>query len=335
MHKIENLPKMDLHLFDGAAAGAPAGGEGTAQATEGATPKAEVKSTRGSSRRGKTGEFDNVVFGKQEDAPVAETTNTPAAEGDAEGVSKSGVSTTSNTLEEKRAAFKELIEGEYKDQYTEMFQAAFNRRFREVKGMEQSLNDQKPVIDLLLQRYGISDGNMAKLQTAIEEDNHYWEDAAEEAGLTVDQYKAMKKLERENAELRQMRQRQQGQQMAQQKMNQWYAEAAEVKKVYPGFDFRAETADRDFLGMLKAGLSVQQAYEVKHMDEIKAGAARAAAETAGQQMAEKIRSKAARPKENGTSSQSAVIVKNDVHSLSREERKEIARRVARGEQIKF
>jgi len=64
-------------------------------------------------------------------------------------------------------------------------------------------------------------------------------------------------------------------------------------------------------------------------------AARVAAQTTGQQMAAKIQSKASRPKENGTSSQSAVIVKNDVHSLSRAERAEIARRAARGESIKF
>ena len=123
--------------------------------------------------------------------------------------------------------------------------------------------------------------------------------------------------------------------MAQQKLNEWYAESEKVKEVYPTFDFRAETADRDFLGLLKSGLSVQQAYELKHMDEIKANAAKAAAQTAGQQMAAKIQSKASRPKENGTSSQSAVIVKNDVHSLTRAERAEVVRRAQRGEKISF
>ena len=334
MHKYKLL-KVDLHLFDGAAGGAPAGGEG-AQAAEGALPKAETNSRSGSSRRSKAGAFDNVVFGKQEDASGTEAATSSAAGNNGEGnANKSGVTTTSDSLEAKRAAFDELIDGEYKDIYAEKFQQAFNRRFKEAKGMEQSLNAQKPIMDILMQRYNIADGDVAKLQSAIEQDNVYWESAAEEAGLTVEQFKAMKKLERENAELQRMRQRQQGEQAAQQKINAWYAESEKVKEVYPTFDFKAEAANPNFLGLLKSGLGVQQAYELMHMDEIKTNAARAAAQTAGQQMAAKIQTKAARPKENGTSSQSAVIVKNDVHSLSRAERAEIARRAARGERIKF
>lgn len=326
--------KFDLQLFaDGAAAG---GGEGAAaQGGGSALPKAETN-IPGSSRRGKTGAFDNVVFGKQEDASAAGTATDPAAGGTAEGNGKkSGVSTTSDALEQKRAAFKELIEGEYKDQYTEMFQNAFNRRFKESKGMEQSLNAQKPIMDMLMQRYNIADGDVAKLQTAIEQDNEYWESAAEESGLTVEQYMAMKKLERENAEFHKMRQRQQADAQAQQKMNEWYAAAEKLKAVYPTFDFRAEAQNPQFTGLLKAGVSVQQAYELVHMDEIKASTAQAAAQSAGAQMQAKIQSKAARPQENGTSSQSAVIVKNDVHNLTRAERAEIARRAARGESIKF
>lgn len=47
--------------------------------------------------------------------------------------------------EARRKAFEELIQGEYKDLYAEKFQQAFNRRFKEVKGMEQTLQAQKPV----------------------------------------------------------------------------------------------------------------------------------------------------------------------------------------------
>ena len=299
-------------------------------------PKAETKKGTGSSRRSKAGAFENVVFGKQEDAPQTAATTPAAGETNGEGNAKrSGVSTTSDSLEAKREAFKNLIEGEYKEQYTEMFQNAFNRRFKESKGMEASLNAQKPIMDILMQRYNIQDGDVAKLQNAIEQDNVYWEDAAEEAGLTVEQYKAMKRLERENAELQQMRRRQQADQQAQQKMNQWYAEAEQVKQLYPGFDFQREAANRQFTDLLKANIPVRQAYELVHMEEIKAATAKTAAQTAGQQMAAKIQSKAARPQENGMSSQSAVIVKNDVHNLSRAERAEIARRVQRGEKIRF
>ena len=341
MQNIELLD-IDLRLFDGAAGGAGAGGDGAAGdgaagGNESTLPKAETRSRGGSSRRSRSGAYDNVVFGKQEDAPAAgEATDGPAAGDKGEGNAKEpGVRTTSNTLEERKKAFDALIDGEYKDVFTEKTQQIINRRFKETKDLEDSLNAQKPILDMLLQRYGIGDGDMAKLQQAIEEDTGYWEQAAEEAGLTVEQYKAMQKLERENAEFRAMQKRQAGQQQAQQQIARWYQEAEAVKQMYPSFDLRTEAANQHFQGLLKAGVSVQQAYELVHMDEIKAAAAKSAAEAAGEQMAARIKEKASRPRENGTSKQSAVIVKNDVSSLTRADRAEIERRVLKGEKIRF
>ncbi len=346
MHKNITLLGMNLRLFDGAAgaAAAPSGGDGgAAQGDVGTLPKAETTRRSGGSRRSKAGDLSNVVYGKQ-DAAAGNGISSPAAEGSngAGNTNKSGVSTTSDTLEAKRQAFEEMINGEYKDFYTEKFQKAFDRRFREVKGMEESLAGQKPIMDLLMQRYNISDGDATKLLTALEQDDRYYEEAADEAGLTVEQFKTMQKLERENAELRQMRQRaqdearrgQQAQQM-QQQLNQWYAEAEEVKKLYPTFDFKAEVANRDFLGLLRSGIPVQKAYEVMHMDEIKNAAAVTAAVTAEEQVKANIRRGAARPRENGTSTNSAVKIKSDVSSLTRADRAEIARRSQRGEYIKF
>lgn len=338
MQNTTILPELDLQLFDGAAAAPAAGGEtGGQQGQEGALPKAETKGRSGGSRRSNAGDFKNVVFGRQGDAPAAGAAQAPDAGGqNAEGSGKhSGVETTSNTLEEKRKAFDEMISGEYKDVYTEKFNSYFNRRFKEAKGLEDSLNAQKPIMDMLMQRYGIENNDIGKLQTALEDDSAYWGEAAEEAGMTVEQYKQMQKLERENAHLKQMQDRQEGERQANEQLAQWYKQGEEVKQLYPTFDLRTEATNRDFLGLLHAGVSVKQAYELMHMEEIKAAAAKTAAQTAGQQMAAKIQSKAARPAENGTSSQSAVIVKNDVHNLTRAERAEIARRVQRGENIRF
>lgn len=331
------LLDIDLHLFDGAAggaaAGAPAGAEGGDAAQSGASTLPKAEKRPGSSRRAKAGAFDNVVFGKQEDAPGAAAATSDAGkigEGNA-----SGVSTTSNTLEERRKAFNDLIEGEYKDLYTEKFNNYVNRRFKDLKGMETSLSAQKPVMDMLMQRYNITDGDVGKLQKALEQDDAYWEEAADKAGLSIEQYKAMQKLERENAELRQMRQRQLGEQQAQQQMAKWAADEKALKEVYPSFDLRNELANRQFRDLLKANIPMQQAYELMHMEEIKASTARVAAQSAGQQMVAKIQSRASRPQENGTSSSSAVITKSDVHSLNRKDRAEIARRAQRGDIIKF
>ena len=336
MRKIKLL-EVDLQLFNGAAggAGAAAGGEGAAQGTEGALSKADTKSGSGSSRRSKSGEFSTVVFGKQEDASAAETATDPVAGGDAEDNGKSGIATTSDTLEARRKAFRDMTSGEYKDVYTEEVQQIINRRFKDNKVMEASLNAQKPILDMLMQRYQIADGDMAKLQAAIEEDNSYWQEAADKEGMTVEQYKERMKLMRENAEFHAKEAQRAGEQAAQQQFARWAQEAESVKQLYPSFNMNAEMQNGHFRDLLKKGVSVQQAFELIHMDEIRNATARNAAKTASEQMTANIKSRAARPSENGTSSKSAVIVKNDVSNLTRAERAEIARRAQRGEKMKF
>ena len=337
---INALFKFDLQLFNGGAAGAAAGGEGaaaaeTAQTSENALPKAETNRRSGSSRRGKTGAFDNVVFGKQ-DAADDTASGSDAGNNQGEGnAHKSGVSTTSNSLEERRAAFEKLIDGEYKDIFAERTQQIINRRFKDGKIQEQTIADQKPIMDILMQRYNIADGDAKALLKAIEEDNTYWESAAEEAGLTVDQFKKMKQMERESAELKALRQKQAADQHAQQQLANWMKQAEGMQEMYPGFNFRAEIQNKDFQGLLRAGIPVQKAYELIHMEEIKQATAKSAAQTASAQMQANLKAKQSRPSENGTSSKTAVIVKNDVSKLTRAERAEVARRAARGEKITF
>lgn len=350
MHRPIELLDINLRLFDGAAgagAGAAGGegaaaGAGAAQSEASALPKADVNRRNGSSRRSNKGELSNVMYGKQAvtTAEAGAGMASSAAEGTGVGNTETEVTTTSNTKEAKRQAYRDLIEGEYKAEADEHFQSVFNRRFKEVKSMEQSLTDQKPIMDLLMQRYGVDD--VSKLMNALEQDNRYYEDAADEAGLTVEQFKAMQKLERENAELKAMRQRAnaeaqrtQMEQAANRQLEQWYAEGDKLKSIYPSFDFQKEAANRDFLNLLKSGVGVQHAYETLHLEEIRNATARSAAKSASDQMVANMKRNASRPLENGMSSQSAAIVKNDVSRLSRADRAEIARRVQRGEKIEF
>lgn len=322
--KEKYLLKMNLQLFNDGGAGA----EGSAEAES--APKVELKPS-GSNRRSKSGAFDNVVFGKQEGTSADETT-IPAAEGLPTGAGKTDVQTTSNTLEERRNAYNKFIE-EYKDIDQDRFQQAFNRRFKEVKGMESSLAAQQPIIDKLMSRYGVDD--VAKLEAALDEDTEFWERVAEENGMTVDQWMSVQKLKQENAQLKAIKDRQIGQARAEQQIAAWQQEAERVKEIYPSFDLRTEVQNPEFISLLKHGNSIEHAYKVLHFDELTQDAARAAAQTADAQAQARIKSKASRPSENGTSSQSAAIVRSDVSSLTREERKEIARRAQRGDIIKF
>ncbi len=324
---MRKMFKVDLQLFGD---GGTARGEASVASAENA-PKVGT-APNGSNRRSKSGAFDNVVFGKQDSASAVESTN-PVAEGSLMGAGKTDVTTSSDTLEAKRKAYNDLINGEYKDIDRERFQTVFDRRFKEVKGIEEELASHKPILDKLMARYGVTD--VKALDKALTDDTEYWERVAEERGMTVEQFHAMQKLEQENAELRAMKQRQLGQMQFQQQIDTWYKEAEKVKELYPSFDFRTEAQNPEFLNLLRHGTSVEHAYKVLHFDELTNNAARVAAQTADAQAQARIKQKSSRPSENGTSSQSAVIVKNDVASLTRAERAEIAKRVARGDKISF
>ena len=330
------LLDVSLRLFDGeGGAAAPAAGEGAADDGN----KGGFQASPAPTRRGKSGGFQNVLFGKQGDEPTA-AGDEPGPEGKAQpsaaGKGKEGdVVTTSNTLEDRRKAFQELVNGEYKDIYTEETQRIIDRRFREARNLEERAAKQQPVIDMLMQRYKIADGDLGKLAAAVENDNAYWSEAAEEAGMSVEQYKQFQRLKRENDALLRAQRMRQNQQAAQQQLQKWYSEGEQVKAVYPDFDLGTESKNPQFISMLKAGVPVQHAYEVIHMDEIKAGVAQSTARQTEKQVVDGIRAKGNRPAENGTSSQSAFTVKDDPHKWTKQDRAEVARRVARGETIKL
>lgn len=329
-----------LNLFDGGAAGGEGAGATSPAGEAGA--QGETKASSAPTRRGRSGEYSNVLFGKQPGAQPDAAGTGPESQGQQEatptpGVDKkeAGVQTTSDTLDERRRAFKELVTGEYKDVYGEEVQRIIDRRFKDTKSLEDQVSRSQPVLDMLMQRYKIADGDMDKLARAVENDDAYWYQAAEEAGLSVEQYKQFQRMERENAALREFQRRQSSQQAAEQQLQKWYGEAEQVKGMYPSFDLNAEVQNPQFLSMLRAGVPVQHAYEVVHMDDIKAGAARMAAQATEKQVTDGIRARGARPQENGTTAQSGFTVKDDVSKLSKKDRAEIARRAMMGERISF
>ena len=336
---FKHLHSINLSLFDG---GAAAGGEGAGAAApgqSGTSATGETQATPAVAGRGrKAGEFDNVVFGKQGDPAAAgdsASAETQQTEPSVAGKDKEGVATTSDTLEEKRRQFQELVNGEFKDMFSEQVQRIIDRRFKETRGLQEQLSRHQPVMEILMQRYKIPDGDPAKLMRALENDDAYWAQAAEEAGMNVEQYKQFQRMQRENEEYKRMERQRRSEDAVQRQLRQWQGEAEKMKDIYPTFDLGAEVSNPQFLSMLRSGVPVQTAYEVIHMDEIKAGVAQMTAKATEKQVVDGIRAKGTRPPENGTASQSAFTIRDDVHKLTRKERQEIIRRAARGEKISF
>ena len=337
--KFRKLLDIRLNLFEGGAAAAGGDGAGAAAPAQagGTGTQGETQASSAPTRRGKSGEFDNVIFGKQ--AQPAAASDTSAAEPSSDAGSdtqKQGVSATPTTLEDRRRAYMDLVNSdEYKEIHTQETQRIINRRFKDVKTMEQQVQASQPFIDMMMQRYNITDGDIGKLTAAVEADNAYWATAAEEAGMSVEQYKQFQQLQRENKAFKEAQLRRQRSDAVQQQLQAWNTQAQQLKAEYPDFDLDTEMENPQFKAMLRSHVPMKHAYEVIHMEDIKAGIARSTAKATEKQVVDGIRAKGARPQENGTAPQSAFTVKDDVSKLTKKERAEIARRVARGEIITF
>jgi hypothetical protein len=351
-----------LDLFDGGSAGAGSGAgagaaagaaDGTNSGVSNGENKAGVTPTLRSRRN--TGVYDNVKFGKQptaEGAVAGDGVIASDAGKDGNGTAKSTENTGAEaqkkadapkSREERRRAYDEFIKGEGKEFYAEDTQKIVSRRVNDLKAMEEKMGKLQPFMDALGDKYNLSSDDLDGLMKAIQGDRDFFTEAAAEAGMdNPETYRQFREAQRKNKAFEDARKaRQQAQEAArrqnfvQQKMQAWQTEAEGVKAKYPSFNFEADSANPQFMSMLRAGVGIEAAYRAMHHDEIVAGAVHNAKAQTEKSVVENIRAKGSRPAENGTSGASTFTYKSDVSKLSKADRAEIAKRVARGEIIEF
>ena len=305
--KFEKLLALNLQLFaDGGDGGTGAGSSadsGLATTTQGvkSNPLADVK------------------YGIQDDG--VQTTD----------VQKTDVD---NPID-RNAEFEKLIKGDYKDLYDAKVKDTVQKRLKGAKEQTAKLEALSPVLEILGKKYGVDGNDAEALVKAIEEDNSYFEDEALELGIPVEQLKQIRKMERENAELKRQMEEQTTRENASKLYNSWIQQAESAKQIYPQLNLEVEMQNPRFVDLLRNNIDVKTAYQVLHQDEIIPAAMQFTARTVEQKITNNIIANGARPTENGNSSQSASVIKSDVSQLSKADRDEIIRRVARGEKIRF
>ena len=245
------------------------------------------------------------------------------------------VQETVETPVDRNAEFEKLIKGDYKEQYNAKMQDTIQKRLKGTNEIVEKYNALAPTLETIAKKYGVDVNDVDALNAAIEDDDAYFEEEALEKGITVQQLKEIRKMEKENADLKRKMQEQTAQQNASKLYAEWMDQAEKAKTVYPSFDLQAEMQNPRFVDLLRSNIDVRTAYEVLHKDEIIPAAMQFTAQKVEQKLTNKIIANGARPTENGIHSQSAAQVKSDVSQLSKADRAEIARRVARGEKISF
>lgn len=320
MSKVFKLIPICLWLFDeggASASGAEAASEGQAEGTKQSGFTEELP---GRARRAEKNALSNVVYGKTKKTADEETSE--------EAENKATQNTENKTKTgNKKQAFRELINNEYKAE----FQEIFNSRFRENKEMQERLASQDEVLSRLYERYGIMNNDAARLKQAIEDDESLYAQEADNEGLTVEQYKELSKLRRDAVIRTAEDERLRAQREVEASVAELNREAEALREIYPDFDLEEEVQNEEFQSMLRVNVPMKTAYEVLHLNEIKSSVAAAAERN----VVNNIRAKGNRPSENGVTAQSGLTFKTDVSKLTSNDRREIARRVENGEDISF
>ena len=312
-----NLIKMNLQRFadggDGGAAGAVGSDNGS---SVGVAEIGAVATHNGS----KDDSLDSVIYGKQPEVPEN---------------NQNSVNTI--TPEQRKAEFEKLIKGEYKEEFQKRTQGIINDRFKETKGLQEQLKSYEELVATLSDRYGVDAKDVKGLTQAINDDEKYLRDEAIEKGLTVQQLKEIKSLQRENEAFRKAQETAEAQAKADQTLAKWMEDAEALKTKYglEGFDLNIEAQNPDFVRLLENGVSVESAYMAMHFDDMLGGAMAHTAAQVRTGMANSIGQRASRVSENGVSAKNNATFKTDVNQLTKADRDKIDKLVARGAVISF
>lgn len=243
--------------------------------------------------------------------------------------------TTQEAPPDRHAEFEKLIKGDYKDAYDKRVQDTVQKRLKGMKELEARNESMNPLLEILSAKYGVEPADIEGLVKAVEKDDELLESAAMEKGMDVKTYREFTRMKAENARIRAMEANRTRQDQLNQQYAQWEQQAAQARQLYPNLDLNVESENPQFRQLLLAGVDVGSAYMVIHKDDIMAGALQQGAQKGRQMLANTIAAGQARPAENGASGQGSASTKFDPANSTREQRREWARRAARGERIEL
>ena len=353
---MSNYKELDLQLFaDGGGAGdggAASGAEGAAADTgvssadpvrsrlvELGVPPSKIRNTKranyspasapaSGSPESKGGSAVNAGQSSQDAADTKQSTEPKAQE----------------ESQNKRMTWDEIMAD---PEYNKAMQTTVQTRLKSAKGAEEMLGKLSPVLEAIGAKYSIDVSDIQKLDVdavlrAVSQDSSYYEKRADELGVSPEIAQRIDQLEKfrvrreaqDNADIQRK--------TVSEHLSKLHQQGEALKAKYPNFDLMAELNNNPrFAAMTAPGslLSVEDAYFITHRDEIMQSTMQSAVQTASQKLSASMQRNAARPVENGTSSQAASTGSMDYRSMSRAQQKaftkNVRERLQRGEKVRF
>ena len=326
--------KLNLHLFEGGAAGAgaapAAGGEGgeTAAAVlpgvlEDGTQvdnRLAARMEAQAKRRQARGEAAPARAAEKAE-PQAEAQTQPAEE--------------EPSLEDQWA---EVKKGKFKDLFSRDVQGIIQDRFKNQKNANDQLARLTPALNVLAKQRGIDEGDLDALAQDIMNDDSLFEEEAEREGMTVEQYRNFKTMEEENARYKAQEAEAREQMFVRQHFQNLAKQAEELKQVYPDFDLKKELDNPTFFRLTQpnSGISVKDAYYAVHHAELEPQAMAYGIQRAQSQISQTLQANRARPTEAAMKpGGQAAEITVDPRQMTREYRQQLKERARRGETIVF
>ena len=321
--------KLNLHLFEGDGAGAAAGtgGEGGGEAavapgvlddgTE-VDNRLAARLEQQAKRRKARGEQDVVLPMQQQGAQTQEPQEAEPEK----------------SLDEE---WDELRKGKFRDQYGRDVQNAIQDRFKNQKNAADELEKLQPMLRALEKLHGIDEGDTDTLARTILDDDSLYEEAADEAGMTVEGFKAMQQVLAENERLKKQEQEAQADRELKQHLKELWDQGEELKKTYPNFDLWEELKNPTFyrLTLPNSGLKVSDAYYAVHHSELEPQAMAYGIERAKKQISQTLQANRQRPSEGAMQGNQRAQVTVDPRSMTRDQRQKLIERARRGEEVVF
>lgn len=314
---MKNRIKLNLQLFadeNAAAENVPA-----AESTQTEATQTGVTAANPARRGRKENPLANVRYGRQPDMEqdaAAQSTQTRA----------------------ERPTFKQLIDGEYKNDAHEYVQGILQERFKKNAVMQKNMDDLMPVLLSLGQRYGldmaeVNENSIKALKEKLDADDDHLEREAMARGMSKEGYKLLLDVQNRERILQQKEKRTLENERFEQHIQNLTQQAEKI-----GIDLRKEMQNDEFVRLTSPGVGVpvERAYRLIHQDEILQGGMQYAAKQSAESVAKSVASGQKRIAENGMTRKGAnVIYRSDPRTMSKADRDEINRRAALGEKISF
>ena len=240
------------------------------------------------------------------------------AEAGGDGQDAAGNETPAAAPEDLNAEFDALVKGDgkYRDVYGKRVQKAVFERMKGTKAAVDRLNSFSGAFEVLAARYGCAPDD-PELANKIAQDTGLLDEVAmkngRDPGTEMELARARAQSEQANALIQRI--------LADQEMQRWQAEAAELQAKYP-----------DFADLLRNhNVTLEGAYMALNHDKVIQQTVR----RAEKRVTDTVAAGKNRPRENGMGSQAGAAMSKDPMQMSTAEIRKWQDAVARGERVSF